>query len=161
MKNQLSFLNISLVLLLYACSTEPIVPSVAPEKPSASVVQPHITSPDLADLKMANWDTLPGWIADDIRPAWDAFLSSCIVLRNHNLWEEICALAGSMQSRDNATLHQFFEHHFVPYQVLNPDGGSDGLITGYYEPLLKAVVNLQNNIAFHFMLDPMNCLLLI
>ena len=137
MKNQLSFLIISLVLLLYACSTEPIVPVVAPEKPSASAVQPHIISPDLAVLKIAKWDTLPGWIADDIRPAWDAFLGSCMVLRNHDLWEEICALAGSMQNRDNATLHQFFEHHFAPYQVLNPDGGSDGLITGYYEPLLK------------------------
>ena len=26
---------------------------------------------------------------------------------------------------------------FVPHQVLNPDGGVEGLITGYYEPLLK------------------------
>ena len=34
-------------------------------------------------------------------------------------------------------LRQFFESRFVPHQVLNSDGSGDGLITGYYEPLLK------------------------
>ncbi len=137
MKNQLSFLNLTLMLLLNACSTELIVPSAVPEKPPVSVVPPHIVSPDVATLRVTKWGALPGWVADDIRPAWDAFLQSCTVLRNQQLWEEICALANSMQKRDNATLRQFFERHFVPYQVLNSDGGSDGLITGYYEPLLK------------------------
>ncbi|MEE9580980.1 MAG: murein transglycosylase A [Nitrosomonadaceae bacterium] len=137
MKNQLSFLNVTLMLLLNACSTELIVPSAVPEKPPVSVVPPHIVSPDVATLRVTKWGALPGWVADDIRPAWDAFLQSCTVLRNQQLWEEICALANSMQKRDNATLRQFFERHFVPYQVLNSDGGSDGLITGYYEPLLK------------------------
>ena len=137
MKNQLSFLNLTLILLLNACSTELIVPSAVPEKPPISVVPPHIASPDVATFRVTKWGTLPGWVADDIRPAWDAFLQSCTVLRNQQLWEEICALANSMQKRDNATLRQFFERHFVPYQVLNSDGGSDGLITGYYEPLLK------------------------
>jgi len=137
MKNQLSFLNVTLMLLLNACSTELIVPSAVPEKPPVSVVPPHIVSPDVATLRVTKWGALPGWVADDIRPAWDAFLQSCTVLRNQQLWEEICVLANSMQKRDNATLRQFFERHFVPYQVLNSDGGSDGLITGYYEPLLK------------------------
>ncbi len=137
MKNQLSFLNVTLMLLLNACSTELIVPSAVPEKPPVSVVPPHIVSPDVATLRVTKWGALPGWVADDIRPAWDAFLQSCTVLRNQQLWEEICALSNSMQKRDNATLRQFFERHFVPYQVLNSDGGSDGLITGYYEPLLK------------------------
>ncbi len=31
----------------------------------------------------------------------------------------------------------FFEAFFTPVQVLNQDGSSDGLITGYYEPLLR------------------------
>ena len=33
-------------------------------------------------------------------------------------------------------MRTFFEQFFIPYRVINPDGGSDGLITGYYEPLL-------------------------
>ena len=31
----------------------------------------------------------------------------------------------------------FYETWFTPYQVLNPDGTDTGLVTGYYEPLLK------------------------
>ena len=53
------------------------------------------------------------------------------------LWQETCTLAISMQQPDGTKLRQFFESRFVPHQVLNSDGGSDGLITGYYEPLLK------------------------
>lgn len=137
MKNQLRFLSITLILLLNACSTGPIIPSTDPEKSLTPVVPPHVVSPDVATLKVTNWSALPGWEVDDIRPALDTFLQSCNVLRNQKLWMETCNLAASIQKSDNATLHKFFEHYFKPYQVLNSNGGSDGLITGYYEPLLK------------------------
>ncbi len=45
--------------------------------------------------------------------------------------------ADTIRGQDSATLRQFFESRFVPHQVLNSDGSGDGLITGYYEPLLK------------------------
>jgi membrane-bound lytic murein transglycosylase A len=137
MKNQLRFLSITIILLLNACSTEPTIPFKDSEKPLTPVVPPHVVSPDVGTLKITNWNALPGWEIDDIRPALDTFLRSCIVLRNQKLWMETCSLAGSMQKRDNTTLRKFFEHHFKPYQVINSNGGSDGLITGYYEPLLK------------------------
>jgi membrane-bound lytic murein transglycosylase A len=34
-------------------------------------------------------------------------------------------------------VRRFFENYFAPYRVINPDGSDDGLITGYYEPLLQ------------------------
>lgn len=34
-------------------------------------------------------------------------------------------------------MRQFFESRFTPFRVVNPDGSHSGLITGYYEPLLK------------------------
>jgi membrane-bound lytic murein transglycosylase A len=34
-------------------------------------------------------------------------------------------------------VRQFFESSFVPYSVHNADGSTDGLVTGYYEPLLR------------------------
>ncbi len=48
-----------------------------------------------------------------------------------NLYQAESMRAGSV------TLRQFIESRFVPHQVLNSDGGGEGLITGYYEPLLK------------------------
>ena len=31
----------------------------------------------------------------------------------------------------------FFETYFTPFQLANTDGTLDGLVTGYYEPLLR------------------------
>jgi membrane-bound lytic murein transglycosylase A len=137
MKNQLRFLSITLILLLNACSSEPIISFTDPEKSLTPVVPPHVVSPEVATLKVTNWSTLPGWEVDDIRPAFDTFLQSCNVLRNQKLWMKSCNFAASIQKSNNDTLRKFFEHYFNPYQVLNSNGGSDGLITGYYEPLLK------------------------
>ncbi len=128
MKNQLSLLSVALLLLLNACTTVPL----APPTPLAVVPPPAI-----ATLKATDWSALTGWTDDDILPAWDAFLRSCTVLMSRPLWQETCTQAASMQQPDGVTLRQFFESRFVPHQVLNSDGGSDGLITGYYEPLLK------------------------
>ncbi|HEY5761993.1 MAG TPA: MltA domain-containing protein [Rhodocyclaceae bacterium] len=36
-----------------------------------------------------------------------------------------------------AVLRDFFEHHFVPWSLTNPDGTQEGTVTGYYEPLLR------------------------
>ena len=136
MKNQLSFLTVATLLLLNACTTVPIGTRVALEKPAASAVPPAAPSP-VAMLKPTDWGALTGWTDDDIVPAWDAFLRSCAVLKNQPLWQKTCTQADSIRGQDNATLRQFFESRFVPHQVLNSDGSGDGLITGYYEPLLK------------------------
>ena len=136
MKNQLSFLAVASLLLLNACTTVSTRGPALPEKPAASAIPPTV-APPAAVLKPANWDALTGWMDDDILPAWDAFLLSCAVLKNQPLWQDTCLQAESVRGQDNATLRQFFESRFVPHQVLNSDGSDDGLITGYYEPLLK------------------------
>lgn len=135
MKNQLSFLAVAWLLLLNACTTVPTSAPVVPEKAAASTVPP--AAPPMTVLKPADWNALTGWTDDDILPALDAFLRSCAVLRNQLLWQETCSQADTMRGQDSAALRQFFESRFVPHQVLNSDGSDDGLITGYYEPLLK------------------------
>ena len=151
MKNQLIFLSVISLFLLNACTTVPIVASTAPEEslipiisvpsaPSTSIspilgISPAITSKSI--LKAADWSALHGWRDDDISLAWGAFLQSCVVLKNQSLWQEICTEAMSMEQPDNKMLREFFESRLTPYQVLNLDGNEDGLITGYYEPLLK------------------------
>jgi membrane-bound lytic murein transglycosylase A len=34
-------------------------------------------------------------------------------------------------------VRQFFEAHFTPWQLTNADGTTTGLVTGYYEPLIR------------------------
>jgi len=42
-----------------------------------------------------------------------------------------------MERRDSASVRAFFERHFSPYEVRAADGSDQGLVTGYYEPLLE------------------------
>ena len=39
--------------------------------------------------------------------------------------------------RGEADARAFFESQFTPYRIFSPEGGDSGLITGYYEPVLK------------------------
>jgi membrane-bound lytic murein transglycosylase A len=56
---------------------------------------------------------------------------------NRDPWRGVCAIALQSEKPDRETARRFFEAHFTPYQLVNRDGGSEGLITGYYEPLLN------------------------
>ena len=80
---------------------------------------------------------LPGWDRDDVRAAWPAFMSSCTVLVKQPQWKESCSIARSVNAADDKAIRTFFEAFMVPNQVIAPDGATDGLVTGYYEPLLR------------------------
>tara|TARA_B100000686_G_scaffold208238_1_gene215142 strand:- start:1248 stop:2474 length:1227 start_codon:yes stop_codon:yes gene_type:complete len=168
MKNQLRIFCAIFILLLNACSTGPIIPSsdsdqsVSPVVPSlitVPTIAPYVISPDVATLKIANWSVLPGWKGDDIRPALETFLQSCSALRNQRLWVKVCNHAASMQQHNNAALRKFFENNFNPYQVINSNGNSNGLITGYYEPLLKGSRKLSERYRFPLYTVPKDLLI--
>ncbi|SDH12941.1 membrane-bound lytic murein transglycosylase A [Duganella sp. OV458] len=84
----------------------------------------------------ASFAALPGWEKDDVRAAWPAFTSSCSVLVKQATWKEACTVARSVNGNDDKAIRTFFETFLEPNQVIAPDGASDGLVTGYYEPLL-------------------------
>ena len=112
-----------LIIFLAACTTPK--PSVAPSPPRP-----------FAPFAVSKWEMLPDWKTIDLQPTWAAFWQSCTALKNKPEWETVCARATELTQIDNNTLRAFFEQSFTPYQVYNPDGSSQGLITGYYEPKL-------------------------
>src|SRR5471032_2888218 len=131
---------------LAACTTTPLppqqpalpVPPVQPAPPVTAPV-PTPTPPVKAgppQLVPSTYAALPGWDKDDVRAAWPAFMSSCGVLVKKADWKEACTIARSVNGADERAVRGFFEAFLVPNQVIAPDGASDGLITGYYEPLL-------------------------
>ena len=92
--------------------------------------------------KVLDWEELPGWQQDKHAEAWPALLQQCKVLpKKQPLWEKICIDAGLLGEIDDSSARQFFETRFTPHQIIpsNKKDGSagTGLITGYYEPLLK------------------------
>ena len=88
-------------------------------------------------LQEADWGELPQWADEDPRPVFEAFRTSCAQLEQHALWRKSCAAAKSLPRLGPAQLRAWFEANFRPWAMVNPDGGRQGLITGYYEPVLK------------------------
>ncbi len=127
---RLGHMALASTLLLAACTTTPPAP-VTPPKSASPAVAP---GPAFA---VAKWEMLPEWDAMDITPSWPAFLQSCNALKTRQHWQDICSRAAAIDKNDNAAQHTFYREWFVPYQVFNPDGTDEGMITGYYEPLLK------------------------
>ncbi|MHB1091826.1 murein transglycosylase A [Thiobacillus sp.] len=136
------------LLLLSACATHPPTeppaplpaplpvphPVPAPTPPVTPLPTPAATYPT---LKPAAWSSINLGKDDQISEAWTAFLRSCITLVRQSGWQAVCSKAMSLPPPDNKTARAFFEQWFQPYQATQEDGNPDGMITGYYEPLLK------------------------
>lgn len=112
-------------------------PAPAPPAPAPPVVTPKPAASPGQLYRPASWQDLPGWHADDPAAAWSALQGSCQVLRTRDVWRDVCAVALQLAKPDRNMARRFFEAHFSPYQVSSADGVADGLITGYYEPLLR------------------------
>lgn len=108
--------------------------------PSAGVSAAPAVPAAAKPMQPVNWRDLPGWENDDLSAAWPAFLQSCQALAKRpqwSQWQTACEAAKRLTVPDNGILRRFFETHFRPYRLVNPDGSTSGLITGYYEPLLR------------------------
>ena len=112
--------------------------------PAASTPTPAVSAgpqaPVAWQLEPGDFATLPGWRADDLTAAWPAFLQSCSALQARAGWREACGRAIQLATRsspDTGAIRSFFESGFIPYRVRNSEGQDRGLVTGYYEPLLR------------------------
>ena len=112
---------ISLAIFLSACEAPPPEPGIG---------------------ETIRWDELPGWNDDRHAEAWPALLQQCKVLpRKKPQWEKLCVDAEALGKVDDPDARHFFESRFSAHRVIpsNKKDGSpgNGLVTGYYEPLLK------------------------
>ena len=126
-------------VLLQACSV------VGPPKPlPRPVPAPGAPSEAVVRYDLVGWPRLPGWGDDDVREAWPAFLKSCRSLRFRAEWAGACTAAQSLDAPSAKTIRSYFDRYFEPYAIVRQTGAlreETGLITGYYEPLLKGSRN--------------------
>jgi peptidoglycan lytic transglycosylase A len=131
-----------LLVVLAGCETvkspapapQPEPPTVSPAPPPVSVPTPPFAA---GTLRQADWAQLPGWREDDASQAWEPFLIGCGALSKQDAWRAVCSAAERIKRPGREEARRFFELNFTPFQLLQPGGGEEGLITGYYEPLLK------------------------
>lgn len=117
--------------LLAACSLPPPAPQADPSAAAA----PRPEHPK-SRWRAARWDELPGWQADTLLQAWPALLAGCA--RPAPGWSELCARALLAAPGDEAAARDFLQRHTLPFRVEDPAGNTEGLVTGYYEPLIEA-----------------------
>lgn len=130
--------SLLLLVLLAGCSTTiRELPAPTGKIPPVATVPPAPVAPAAANLRPTTYSALPGWAQDDLREAWPALLASCDVLIKKPEWKDVCTLARDVAPTDAQAVRQFFEGMLVPHQVINADGTDQGLVTGYYEPLLR------------------------
>lgn len=114
------------LVLLAACSRPPETPRL--------------------DLERTSFVSLDGWRDDDQGSALQAFRRSCAVFTamadNQSIghfdgsagdWRAACNAADLV---DTGAARAFFETWFTPFQA-SDRGDTEGLFTGYYEPLLR------------------------
>lgn len=89
-----------------------------------------------AVLTPATFAELPGWREDDHAAALVAFQRGCKALERRGAWRNACAQAGTTTA-DRRSAQSFFESQFQVLRVAGSDGNASGLITGYYEPILR------------------------
>ena len=148
-----------IVLLLTACATPPPASVIAPAaaapvcpacqvcsvcqepSPTSLPAEPSVSptvEPPRGHLERADWGELAYLGTDDPTEALYAFLQSCTMLQTKAEWLEVCARAGSLSMKSTVeSVRQFFRSSFEPYRVVNADDSQTGLVTGYYEPLLR------------------------
>lgn len=122
-------------LLLAGCESLPPQPPPAPP-PSKPALKPPAPAA-AAVLRQMTWQELPGWLEDDPALAWAPLLTSCQALAQQEAWREVCARAALIKDPDREQARRFFESNFTPFLLSHPDGSEEGLITGYYEPLVR------------------------
>ncbi len=128
-------------LFLSACASVKEAPvATCPVCPACPGIPAVEAPPPAKPLQPAKWGDLPGWSDDDLAAAWPVFLQSCRGMASKPHWPQwraVCDEARNQPGMDARPIRQFFESRFTPFLLTNPDGSTEGMVTGYYEPLLR------------------------
>ena len=134
-----------IVGMLAACSTPP---PPAPQRPSAGTPAPTAPvpgdtgplPPPLAQGKSrwvpVHWSELPGFDSDALHEAWNAWIKGCE--RPAPAFAPLCAEVRRLSIASAEEQRAWMVARLQPYRIEAFDGRADGLLTGYYEPLMDA-----------------------
>ncbi|MFA7437275.1 murein transglycosylase A [Castellaniella sp.] len=150
-----------LLAFLAACSTAPLQDedglAVSPEDitevtlfdvPPLSALPDTAPRPLKGSYRAVPWADLPGWSADGLDQVWKAFINNCRGLMRPTsgalalparaaprVWQPVCRRAlDDGLDKDPAAVREFLQGHLRPWRLEGPGG----LVTGYYEPLIRA-----------------------
>ncbi len=92
-----------------------------------------------------HWHELPAFEQDALHEAWPAWLRSCE--RPARAWQALCPQLRQLAQAPAATQRAWLRERLQPYRVESPEAQAEGLLTGYYEPVLEASRQPQGRFA--------------
>jgi membrane-bound lytic murein transglycosylase A len=110
-------------------------PGMADDDPSPPAAGPSILQTK-SRWTPARWADLPGWEQDNLHEAWNAWLQSCE--RPSTALVSLCPELRRLSLASNAEQRAWIQQRLQPYRVEPLSGVSEGLLTGYYEPVFNA-----------------------
>ncbi|MDP2017074.1 murein transglycosylase A [Hydrogenophaga sp.] len=137
--------SVVIVGSLVSCAVAPVpvpAPAPLPGPPVASVpadagALPPAIQRGKSRWTPVRWSELPGWGQDNLHEVWNAWVRGCE--RPAAGQAGPCAELRQLAIGTAAEQQAWVMRRFVPYRVTELDGGvPDGLLTGYYEPIMAA-----------------------
>lgn len=135
------------------CPAEKAVQLPDTAKSEVKPIEPKpadIKIPEYSLLKPAQWDEVDGLEMDNLSLAWPAWMQSCSTLINKPAWKNACTVANQLHEQTSKSpnaspnaspnpseVQAYFKQYFSVYKTTNVDGSDTGMITGYYQPMLK------------------------
>jgi membrane-bound lytic murein transglycosylase A len=117
------------ILLAAGCAqVPPQGPCPCPPKPAPAVE---------ARYEPVAYAALPGWANAAAAASARAFVAGCRHGANARALKAACDEARALPAGDDGAARAFFERAFLAYAMTAPDGAREGLVTGYYEPVLE------------------------
>jgi membrane-bound lytic murein transglycosylase A len=107
-----------------------------------------------ANLKKVDWSDLKGFDNDNLDLAFSVFKKDCKGSKKFKDLKEIC-----QKTEKDKGGEEFFRNNFTPYQLISENKKEEGLITGYYEPLLFGSLTKTDRYQYPIYSVPKNLLI--
>jgi membrane-bound lytic murein transglycosylase A len=136
-----------LALWLAACAAPPppkppeAPPPAKPAAPAAPAVS--VINTEVGRLVPVAWSELVEFDTDPLDDVGKAFRFSCQYLGRQPQWSAPCARLQKLAPNDTAGLRALLKE-LQPYRIESKDGDATGLITGYFEPVLRGSRTARN-----------------
>lgn len=109
-----------------------------------------------ANFQKVDMLAIDGFATDDLTKALKVFIKDCRASKKDPQLTSVCLKAEEDIALENAK--KFFTTNFTAYQLLSDENDKEGLITGYYEPLLKGSYYRTNRFKYPVYEVPKNLL---
>lgn len=127
------------------CGVTPVIhqppparaPGVAAEQPPASAparVGAGTFVPSKSRWVPVDWTALPGFGVDGLHEAWDAWIRSCE--KTVSALASLCSEVRRLSIQGASAQRDWMLQRLQPYRVESLQGDAQGLLTGYFEPVL-------------------------